>query len=161
MSLLLLRRGDGWWAVLHWWEMLLYCGTVGVSEHTRPFLGSSSALTLMKGKNNFSNLCNCISFKFRQVHHRQASELSSMLFLTVSLMCWVWVFVIVSSEYSEVTDYFYMQRKKYTTARVVRVLKQSDIVYCSMRWITHWFAVRHLVILMPMHHHNIILFLLG
>lgn len=125
MSLLLLRRGDGWWAVLHWWEMLLYCGTVGVSEHTRPFLGSSSALTLMKGKNNFSNLCNCISFKFRQGHHRQASELSSMLFLTVSLMCWVWVFVIVSSEYSEMTDYFYMQRKKYTTARVVRVLKQS------------------------------------
>lgn len=116
--------------------MLLCCAAGGVSEHTGPVVESSSALMLMKDKSKFTSLCNCINFKSGQVHHRQASELSLMLFLAVFLMCQVWTLVVETSEYSKRRDYFYMQGKN-STARVVRVFKQSGIAFRSMRQITH------------------------
>ena len=100
--------------------MLLCCGTVGVSEHTGPAVGSSSALMPMKGKNNFS-LCNCINFKCGQVHHRQASEFSLMLFLSLLDVLGMDI-CVVTSEYSKMREYFHMQGKN-STARIVRVFK--------------------------------------
>lgn len=65
------------------------------------------------------------------------------LFLTVFLMCRVWTFVVVTSEYSKRREHFYLQGKN-RTARVVRLnntIRYHSLICCQILYYSYAYAL--------------------